>query len=92
MTRSTRYQLSRHVKLSEAESGAVLLDAKRGRYWQLNVTSMRIVLLLNEGGTSSDVVDTLTEETDAPRARVEADVSNAIRSLRKVGLIRKARG
>ena len=91
MTESSLYQLSKHVRLSEADSGAVLLDTKRGRYWQLNITSARIVKLLIDGSTIADIVNTLTEETDAPRARIEADVTNTIQSLRKAGLIGRVR-
>ena len=41
--------------------------------------------------TIADIVNTLTEETDAPRARIEADVTNTIQSLRKAGLIGRVR-
>lgn len=91
MTAPSYYRLVKHVQLSVVESGAILLDTKRGRYWQLNVTSAKVVTLLITGSSVDDVVGALTEETDAPRTRIQADVLREIHSMMHAQLLRRVR-
>ncbi len=81
------FRVADHVSLTPTDGGAVLLDAKKSRYWQLNSTGARIVELVEEGKPGSSIARILSDELDAPIARIETDVESLVSSLLKARLI-----
>jgi hypothetical protein len=88
---SPRYQLVTHVELAEADGGAILLDTKGGKYWQLNTTGFRVAGLVIDGLTVAQIVDRLAEEMDAPRSVLDKDINALLISMKKLGFIKRRR-
>jgi len=86
---TARWSLARHVTLSPAEGGAVLLDARKRRYWQLNASGAQIVEYLQEGRSQQDAADALSEESGETVERAAADVAALVETLRSSRLIVK---
>jgi hypothetical protein len=76
------------VTVTETEDGMVLLDERRGRYWQLNGTAATVVRLLREGSGVDEVIALLSERHPAAAARVAGDVHALIRSLREAKVLK----
>lgn len=78
--------LAQHVSLTSTEDGAVLLDERTGRYWQLNSTGFVVLHTLLEGGDQEQAVRLLLTRGDADTATVGADVSEIVAHLCSAGL------
>ncbi|MGW2255954.1 lasso peptide biosynthesis PqqD family chaperone [Kitasatospora sp. NPDC001660] len=76
-----------HLTVAETEYGGVLLDAKIGRYWQLNPTATVVARTLLDGGSEADAADNLTEAFDVDRDRAAADVAELVDGMRAAGLV-----
>jgi hypothetical protein len=70
----------------------ILLDLRRERYFGLDEVSTRIWALLMEGVDVPGIVARLGEEYDAPRERLDEDVTEILRRLVGLGVIVPARG
>ena len=68
-------------------SEMVLLDYDRGIYYGLNPIGARVWQLLSEGHGAAAIVNMLTDEYDAARETIEADVDALLRDLRERGLL-----
>jgi hypothetical protein len=68
----------------------ILLDLRRERYYGLDEVGTRVWALLKEGADVPAIVDLLGEEYDAPRERLEADVSQVLRHLAELKVITPA--
>lgn len=79
-------RLAEHVSLTSTEDGAVLLDERTGRYWQLNSTGFVVLHTLLEGGDQEQAVRLLLTRGDADTATVGADVAEIVEHLCSVGL------
>ncbi|WP_420457503.1 PqqD family protein [Rubrivirga sp.] len=75
--------------LSVADLGgeAVVLDPVEGEYFGLNEVAARILALIGDGMTLSQVVDHLLTEYEVDRARLEADVRVFVADLDRRGLV-----
>ncbi|MCF1594969.1 lasso peptide biosynthesis PqqD family chaperone [Streptomyces muensis] len=76
------------VSLAETESGAVLLDERSGRYWQLNGSGARVLSALLAGQTAAQAGATAANGTRVPPERAEGDVRALLEKLRQAGLVR----
>ncbi|MEV3993715.1 lasso peptide biosynthesis PqqD family chaperone [Streptomyces sp. NPDC049837] len=74
------------VSTAETGYGTVLLDQRRGQYFELNPTGTLIVRVLMAGGDEAAAADALVEEYDIDRARAEEDVAALVAELRTSGL------
>jgi hypothetical protein len=81
-------RLSLDVTTTETDYGTVLLDQRRGQYWQLNPTGTLIVRTLLAGGSQEDAVRVLVEEFDVDRDQAARDVLALVEELRDSGLVR----
>ena len=70
-----------------SEGGAMVVDLKSGRCWQLNAVGAEAWALLQEGTTLSNVVDALVSRYDVGRAQLAADVRQIVNDLTAQGLI-----
>jgi hypothetical protein len=65
----------------------ILLDLRRERYYGLDDVGTRVWALLKEGVDVPAIVARLGEEYDAPRERLQADVSQVLRHLAELKVI-----
>jgi hypothetical protein len=82
-----RTNLRRDVELTATEYGAVLLDLRRGRYWQLSHTGAHVVGALRDGRGRDGAVRDLTARFEVDAERAGRDVDNLIEQLRSAGLM-----
>lgn len=76
-----KYQLEPDVVLTEVEDGAVLLDQRDGRYWQLNRTGATVLRLTLEGRSLEETTDIVADGHTDRAQRVGSDVRTLLRSL-----------
>jgi hypothetical protein len=81
------FKASRDVLFQEVGGETVLLDLASEQYFGLDEVGTRIWQLLNEGLGPGDMVDTLLDEYEVERERLEADVRELLGSLLDAGLI-----
>ncbi|MGI5337427.1 lasso peptide biosynthesis PqqD family chaperone [Streptomyces sp. CA-181903] len=74
------------VATAETEYGTVLLDQRKGRYWELNPTGTLVVRTLLDGGGEADAVEALVAAFAVDRERAAADVTALVALLRDAGL------
>ncbi|RKT54718.1 lasso peptide biosynthesis PqqD family chaperone [Saccharothrix australiensis] len=79
-------RLAHHVSVTTTEDGAVLLDERTGRYWQLNQTGSEVLRTLLDGGDQEDAARLLAERGGADRATVASDVADVVAHLCSAGL------
>lgn len=82
------YSLAKHVTMTEAEHGAVLLNERTGRYWLLNDTGAMALGRLLETGSIEEAVGLLCASYRSPdRQQVERDVHALVEQLQAAGLV-----
>lgn len=79
--------LAPHVSLTEADDGMVVLDERRGRYWQLNQTGAFVLRSLLDNRDVDVVATTLRERYPGTPDDVADDVRRLVGSLRAAGLV-----
>ena len=80
-------RLGKHVTLSESEDGAVLLDLRSGRYWQLNPTGVLVLRTLLDGGDEQHAVAAVAAHYPVDPDRARADVRSLVTALRDARLV-----
>ncbi|MFE6054109.1 lasso peptide biosynthesis PqqD family chaperone [Kitasatospora sp. NPDC056446] len=80
-------ELGPDVTLTPTGSGAVVLDERTGRYFQLNRTGLHILRSLLDGRTAEEVAADLSDRYPVTTARARADVDTLRDSLRTAGLV-----
>lgn len=80
-------RLAAGVILTETESGSVLLDARGGRYWQLNGSGTRALQLLLEGAGDEQAADRLCGGHAEYADRARADLDALTGALEQAGLV-----
>lgn len=75
------------VEFAATEYGGVLLDLRRGRYWQLSRTAAGIVRALRDNQGRDGAVRDLTSRFDVDVERAGRDVDTLIADLRAAGLV-----
>jgi hypothetical protein len=89
---TTAWRIADGVSVATTDYGAVLLDQRRGRYWQLNPTAATAVTALAAGGTTSEAVARLQREYAVDAERAAADVAALVDELRRARLLEADRG
>ncbi|GAA1346148.1 hypothetical protein GCM10009660_37800 [Catellatospora bangladeshensis] len=79
-------RLADHVSVTRTEDGAVLLDERTGRYWQLNPAGSAVLHTLLDGGDQAGPARLLVERQGADAATVDADVAEVVAHLCAAGL------
>ncbi|MGA5145594.1 lasso peptide biosynthesis PqqD family chaperone [Streptomyces griseoincarnatus] len=82
-----KLSLARDVTLTPVDSGAVLLDGRRGRYYQLNTSGSAILHKLLDGDTPAAAAASLSESAPVSEERVHQDVLALVRSLSEADLV-----
>jgi len=80
------------VTLAETDYGTVLLDGRRGSYWQLNETGTRIARTLIGGGTREHAAEVLCTEFSVDVTRALRDVDVLVQELLAAGVVQETAG
>lgn len=80
-------RLRTDVSTTDTDDGAVLLDERAGRYWQLNPTGAVVLRLLLEGAAPHQVAQILADRHTVSTEQAAADVAALLRHLRTAGLV-----
>jgi hypothetical protein len=75
------------VSAADTDDGAVLLDERAGRYWQLNPTGALVLRLLLDGAAPHQVAQTLADRHRVSTQQTAADVTAFLERLRSAGLV-----
>ncbi|WDG32603.1 lasso peptide biosynthesis PqqD family chaperone [Streptomyces sp. CA-278952] len=73
--------LARDVTLTPTDSGSVLLDGRRGVYWQLNASGSAILRRLLDGATPDATARLLAETVPVSEEQALTDVTAIIDAL-----------
>lgn len=79
--------ISKAVRITKSQDGAVLLDVEQGEIFALNPVATRIVELLQEGHDGFSLAATLSREFSVPEEVVKGDVDDFLTRLRQQRLI-----
>lgn len=88
MTRHKRVTIPEHVMARQVGEDCVMLDLASGTYFGLDRVGARAWQLLAEGRTIPEVCERMVEEYDAPREKIEQDVTQLVEQLIANGLVR----
>lgn len=80
-------ELGKDVALTETEDGAVLLDQRSGKYWQVNGSGAVALRTLLAGGTPQRAAEAVTARYPVDAERALADVEKLVESLRAARLV-----
>lgn len=80
-------RLGADISITDTGEGMVLLDKRKGLYWQLNSSGAVVLRALVDGGSAEAAVRALTERFPSAAGRVAADVTTLIKNLRTAGLV-----
>ncbi|MEV3987423.1 lasso peptide biosynthesis PqqD family chaperone [Streptomyces sp. NPDC049837] len=81
--------LCRDVTVCDTDDGMVLLDGRRGRYWQLNATGALILRALLRGDDSARIAGQLARARPVTAEQAAQDISDLIARLARARLVRE---
>jgi hypothetical protein len=81
------YRLSKTVRSTHNQDGAIVLDVRQGQMFNLNFVGSRILELLKSGSTESAIVDQISREFGVSRDVAENDVREFLQSLKKCDVV-----
>ncbi|MDT0346395.1 lasso peptide biosynthesis PqqD family chaperone [Streptomyces litchfieldiae] len=84
---STSMRLSPDVVTCDTDDGLVLLDSRRGRYWQLNATGAAIVRGLLAGAAVERIATELSRKQPVTADRAAEDIRTLVDQLTRARLI-----
>lgn len=80
---------AKHVTVTRTEYGAVVLDKKKSRYWQLNPTAVLVADALEAGGSVDDAARRVVAAFDVDAERAKRDVTELLAQWRAAGVLRR---
>ncbi|MBT2410055.1 lasso peptide biosynthesis PqqD family chaperone [Streptomyces sp. ISL-12] len=85
-----KLSLARDVTLTSVDSGAVLLDGRRGRYFQLNESGSTILRRLLDGQTPDAAAASLSASAPVSEDQARQDVRALVDALSAAHLVEVA--
>lgn len=82
--------LARDVTLTPIETGAVLLDGRRGRYWELNQSGTNALQRLLDGDSIESAVSDLIAGAPVSDEQVRGDLQALVEALQAAQLVEVA--
>jgi Coenzyme PQQ synthesis protein D (PqqD) len=82
-----KVNLARDVTITPIEEGAVLLDGRRGRYWQVNGSGATALRALLDGESLEVIAVRLSATVPVSSEQVMADVKGLINALSDASLV-----
>ncbi|WP_167203080.1 lasso peptide biosynthesis PqqD family chaperone [Actinomyces respiraculi] len=71
----------------ESDDGALMLDTRRGTYWHLNETGLRLVRAVRAGKSVDDVASEIAREHGVERTVVRNDLDSLIADMKRAKLL-----
>lgn len=81
-------RLGKSVSVTETADGAVVLDQRSGKYWQLNPSGAVVLATLLAGGTPEQAAEAVVARYPVDADRALADVRALVAALRSARLVR----
>jgi hypothetical protein len=81
-------ELGKDVAFTETEDGAVLLDQRSGKYWQLNGSGALILRTLLAGGAPRDAAEAVADRYPVEAEQALTDVETLVQALHTARLVR----
>ena len=81
------YRVSDTVRSTHGQDGAIVLDIRQGRMFNLNIVGSRILELLNQGSAQPEIVDKIVREFGVNRPLAENDLQQFLETLEKYRLV-----
>lgn len=81
------YRISETLRSMHSQDGAVLLDLRQGRMFSVNPVGSRILALMKDRTSKSEIVNVLTQEFEVSRATAEKDLREFLAVLAQHKLI-----
>jgi len=76
------------ISIASTEYGVVLLDKKKGVYWQVNGTGALIVDGIKKNMASDEIANVLVEAFDVDFQRAHEDVMYLVSELAEFGIVK----
>ncbi|MFC3984794.1 lasso peptide biosynthesis PqqD family chaperone [Streptosporangium jomthongense] len=76
------------VTLYDTGQALILLDTRRGRYWQTNATGAEVLRALLGGTTADQLADQLVRRQPVTHRQAADDIAALLDDLRRTGLVR----
>lgn len=76
------------ISIASTQYGAVLLDKKKGSYWQVNESGAFIVDGIENGMSIDEIASGLVEAFDVELQRAQEDVIKLVRELVDRGMMK----
>ncbi len=80
-------KLSAQLRSTHNQDGAIVLDILHGEMFRLNFVGSRMLELLKQGRTETQIVDELSKEFGAPQETVATDLREFLAHLEKHHLL-----
>lgn len=81
------YRVSEGVRSTHGQDGAIVLDIRQGRMFNVNLVGSRILELLKSGSAQPEIVQEIIREFGISRHLAENDVQNFLQTLTKYQLV-----
>jgi hypothetical protein len=82
------YRVAEGVRSTHVQDdGAIVLDIRQGKMFNLNLVGSRILELLETGTTQSAIVDEISQKFEVSRDIAQSDVQEFIESLKQHHLL-----
>jgi hypothetical protein len=82
-------RVSEHVRKTHSPDGGIVLDILHGQMFRLNFVGSRILELLQQGRTETQIADALSQEFGADRETFTADLQEFLAHLEKHHLLER---
>jgi hypothetical protein len=80
-------KLSTHVRSTHNQDGGVVLDIRQGQMFRLNLVGSRMLELLKEGRSETQIADEISHQFAISREMVETDLKEFLAHLEKHRLV-----
>ena len=81
------HKISNTVRTTHSQDGAIVLDVRQGQMFNLNLVGSRILELLKNGNSESEIVDRISVEFDVSRDVAGSDLREFLEALKNHKLI-----
>lgn len=81
------HKISDTVRTAHSQDGAIVLDVRQGQMFNLNLVGSRILELLKNGNSESEIVDRISREFEVSRDVAKSDLREFLEALKKHKLI-----
>jgi len=81
------YRVAEDIRSTHSQDGAIVLDIRHGKMFNLNFVGSRILELIKTGATELAIVDEISQKFGVTRDVAENDVRQFIESMKQHHLL-----